>query len=77
MAFLEKKKSKIEKKLNLSNLKLYLIVLLAGIAIGIFVELIQGNYIPKRYYDTEDILVNSIGTIFGGLGYTLIGRKLV
>jgi glycopeptide antibiotics resistance protein len=77
MAFLQKKESAGEKKLNLSNLRLYLVVILAGIAIGVFVELIQGNYIYKRYYDTEDIIVNSIGTVIGGLGYTLIGRKLV
>jgi glycopeptide antibiotics resistance protein len=52
-------------------------VILAGIAVGIFIELIQGNYIYRRYYETEDIIANSIGTIFGGLGYTVIGRKLV
>ena len=77
IGFLSKRKSKEEKKVNLLNLKVYLMVILAGIAIGIFVELIQGNFIYRRYYDPEDIVVNSIGTIFGGISYTLIGRKLV
>ena len=77
IGFLASKKNKTEKKLNLFNLRLYLSVVLAGIIIGILIELIQGNFIYRRYYDLEDIIVNSIGTIFGVYGYTLIGRKLV
>lgn len=75
--FMNRKPSAVEKKLNLSNLKLYVLITLAGIAIGIFVELVQGNFIYRRYYDPEDILVNSFGTIFGVMIYTLTGRKLV
>ncbi|MEO9797386.1 MAG: VanZ family protein [Crocinitomicaceae bacterium] len=77
LGFLQHKKTKLEKKMNLSNLRVYLYIILAGILIGIFVELVQGNFIYRRYYDPEDILVNGIGTIFGAFAYTLIGRKLV
>lgn len=66
-----------EKKMNLSNIRVYLGIVLAGIIIGYSIELIQGNFIYRRYYDNEDVLVNTIGTIFGAIGYTLIGRKLV
>ena len=75
--FLQTIKNKNEKKMNLSNLKVYLYIILSGILIGILVELVQGNFSYRRYYDPEDILVNGIGTIFGAIGYTLIGRKLV
>lgn len=75
--YLVKRKNKADKKMNLSNLKVYLYIILAGILIGILVELVQGNFIYRRYYDPEDILVNGIGTVFGAIGYTLIGRKLV
>jgi glycopeptide antibiotics resistance protein len=75
--FLNKKKTKLEKKMNLSNLKVYLLIILTGILIGVSIELVQGNLIYKRYYDLEDVLVNGIGTIFGAFVYTLIGRKLV
>ena len=75
--FLSGRKNKNEKKLNLSNIRVYLGVVLAGILIGYSVELIQGNFIYRRYYDNEDVVINSIGTIFGVISYTLIGRKLV
>jgi len=63
--------------LNLSKLKMYLILVLVGIAFGIFVELIQGSFIYRRYFDLFDILANSIGSIVGMLIVALIGRKLV
>jgi len=63
--------------MNLSKYRMYLVLILVGITVGIFVELIQGNFIYRRYYDPEDILVNGIGTIFGAFGYSWIGRKLV
>lgn len=75
--FFSQKNSKEEKKMNLSNLSLYIRIVVAGILIGVFVELVQGNFIYKRYYDLEDIIVNGIGTIIGAIIYTLIGRKLV
>ncbi len=63
--------------MNLSNFRLYLGIVLAGIIIGYSIELIQGNFIYRRYYDLEDVVVNTIGTVFGVISYTLIGRKLV
>ena len=63
--------------MNLPNLRVYIGIVLAGILIGYSIELIQGNFIYQRYYDNEDVVVNSIGTIFGVISYTLIGRKLV
>lgn len=71
------KKSGQEKKMNRSNSGLYLTLILVGIGIGYSVELIQGNFIYRRYFDYEDIAVNTFGTIFGAVAYTLIGRKLV
>ena len=67
---------KIKKKLNLSNLQLYGVVILAGILIGYSIELIQGNFIFRRYFDVSDIVMNSFGTIFGVITYSLTGRKL-
>ena len=64
-------------KMNLSDIKVYIIITLAGIAIGLFVELIQGFFIYKRYFDPSDIVANGIGTIFGGIMYRLTGKKLV
>ena len=63
--------------LNLSKLKMYLILVLVGIAFGTFVELVQGSFIYRRYFDLLDILANSIGSIVGMFLVALIGRKLV
>ncbi|MCB9224404.1 MAG: VanZ family protein [Crocinitomicaceae bacterium] len=63
--------------LNLSKIRLYLLVILVVIVIGFIVELIQGNFIYRRYYDPQDIIINGIGTVFGAFMYRLIGRKLV
>ncbi|UKN03414.1 VanZ family protein [Paracrocinitomix mangrovi] len=71
------KKNTVSKFLNLSDFWLYIMVISIGISYGYLIELIQGNFIYQRYYDTEDIIVNGIGTIFGVLGYILIGKKLV
>ncbi len=65
------------KKMNLSNSKLYLIIILTGIAFGIFVELIQGFFIYQRFFGVTDIIANSLGTIFGVILAALIGRKLI
>lgn len=69
--------TKKEEKMNLSQKRLYLILILVGILIGYIVELIQGNFIYRRYFDIMDIIANSFGTIFGTLAYLLIGRKLI
>ena len=67
----------LKNKLNLSKLKMYLILVLVGIAFGTFVELVQGSFIYRRYFDLLDILANSIGSIVGMFLVALIGRKLV
>lgn len=54
-----------------------MLVILVVIVIGFIVELIQGNFIYRRYYDPQDIIINGIGTVFGAFMYRLIGRKLV
>lgn len=64
-------------KLNLLDWKLYITVVLFGIATGYYIELVQGNFIYHRYYDTKDIIVNIFGTIFGVLLYHLIGKKFI
>ncbi|MEX1001482.1 MAG: VanZ family protein [Crocinitomicaceae bacterium] len=61
--------------LNLSVIQMYLMVILIGVIIGYGVELIQENFIYRRYYDTEDVLTNGIGTIFGVITYSWIGKK--
>ena len=65
------------KKMNLSKLKMYLIIILVGISFGIFVELIQGFFIYQRYFGVTDILANSLGTIFGVILTVLTCRKLI
>ena len=77
LAFQHSKKIKSQFLVNLSNPALYMIVILAGIAIGYGIELVQKHYIYQRYYDFEDILVNGIGTIFGAFTFGWTGRKLV
>ena len=68
----------LEKKiLNLSKVGVYMMVILVVIVIGFIVELIQGNFIYRRYYDHQDIIINGFGTVFGAFMYRLIGRKLV
>lgn len=71
------KENKTKKKLNLSDYWLYLKLILVGISIGFVIELIQGNFIPKRYFDYTDIVANSFGTIFGTFLYSWTGRKLI
>lgn len=77
LAFNFKSSSPDKNKMNQNDLRLYGVLILVGIAIGTSIELVQGNFIYRRYFDIEDIVVNVIGTIFGALGYKLIGRKLV
>ena len=67
----------LAKKLNLSQTQLYVLVLLAGICYGTSIELIQGFYGYRRYFDLLDILANTVGTVFGGLTIRLTGIKLV
>lgn len=69
--------SAYKNKLNLSTIKMYLLVGLVGIAYGTIIELIQGFYIYQRFFDALDITANIFGTIFGVLTARLICIKLV
>ena len=66
-----------KKRLNPFPVKMYLILVLVGIAFGFFVELIQGSFIYRRYFDVLDILATTIGSITGMFLVTLMSRKLV
>lgn len=58
------------KRLN-SSLK----ALFIGALYGILIEVIQGNFIPDRYFDKFDILANIIGSLAGLLtGYFSTNR---
>jgi len=62
--------------LNLSVLTLYSLVILAGILLGILIEIVQGIYIYQRHYDIADMVANSFGTIFGVFGFVWTAKKL-
>jgi len=64
-------------KMNGSSLRLYGYVILIGISFGLVIELIQGNYIYRRYFDIYDLWANFFGTIFGGFIFRLIGIKFI
>lgn len=67
----------IKNKMNPLSFGMYLVLILVGMAYGYFVELIQGNFIYQRYYDSSDIIANSFGTIFGVFLLPLMGRKIL
>ena len=67
----------VKKNLNLPALRLYLMLALAGITFGIFVELVQGIFIYRRYFSVTDIIANGFGTVFGLAAVAAIGRKLI
>ncbi|WP_027418050.1 VanZ family protein [Crocinitomix catalasitica] len=58
-----------EIKMNLSKTRLYIVIIIAGIVIGISLELMQEYLIPFRFYDIKDIIINSFGTVFGSIIY--------
>ncbi len=64
-------------KMNLSDMNLYGWVILIGIGFGLMVELIQGNYIFRRYFDIYDLVANLFGTIFGVIMFRLTGIKFI
>jgi len=64
-------------KMNLSFFRMYSWVILIGIGFGLIIELIQGIYIYRRYFDFFDIVANFFGTIFGVFLFALIGIKLI
>lgn len=66
-----------KKKVNLFLPQLYLTLISVGFIFGASIELIQGEFIPKRFFAYDDIVANGIGAIFGGLSYLLMCRKLI
>lgn len=66
-----------ENKMNQSKFRLYGWVILIGISFGLVIELIQGNYIYRRYFDIYDLWANFFGTIFGAVLFSLIGIKFI
>jgi glycopeptide antibiotics resistance protein len=62
-------------KMNLSRPWLYVLVALAGITFGFFVELVQGSFIYRRYFDWGDVVANTFGTVFGLVAMALTSRK--
>ena len=49
-------------------LRWFFLIFIAGCALGIGMEFVQKYYIPRRDFDTEDIIADMIGA---GLGYGL------
>jgi len=39
---------------------------------GLFIEYLQGNFIPNRYFDVYDLIANIIGVIVGLTAHSLI-----
>lgn len=64
-------------KMNLSDMNLYGWVILIGVGFGLTIELIQGNYIYRRYFDVCDLVANFFGTIFGVFIFRLTGIKFI
>ena len=65
-----------EKKMNPFNIKLYLYLIVTCSLIGLIVELIQGNFIFRRFFSWDDAVANTFGTIVGAFGYYWTSRKL-
>ena len=42
---------------------------------GTLIEIVQGNLIPGRFYDINDIYLNSFGAIIGTIVYLFIHRN--
>lgn len=64
-------------KMNLLNFRVYLLLIGTCSVIGFTVEIVQGYFIPKRFFSWDDALANGIGTIFGAFLYNWIGIKLL
>ena len=65
-----------KEKMNLSNYKLYGWVILAGVILGMLIEIVQGAFIYQRHYDVADMVANGIGTIFGVFTFNWTTRFL-
>jgi VanZ family protein len=53
------------KKPQTKILKKFLLITIAGIALGYLLELVQKYFVPNRDYDLWDVLADSIGAISG------------
>lgn len=53
------------KKSQTKILKKFLLITIAGIALGYLLELVQKYFVPNRDYDLWDVLADSIGAISG------------
>jgi VanZ family protein len=62
-------------KKNEPLLKKVVITIAIGISIGYLVEVIQGNFITNRFFDTYDVLANTCGTITGSILFNNIRRN--
>jgi len=47
--------------------KIYVWIALAFVCYGVFIEIIQLNFVPNRSFDLFDILANTVGCAFGGI----------
>ncbi len=46
---------------------MHLWIALAFVFYGVFIEVIQLNFVPNRSFDFFDILANTVGCAFGGI----------
>ena len=53
------------KKSRTKILKKFLLITIAGIALGYLLELVQKYFVPNRDYDMWDVLADSIGAVAG------------
>jgi len=47
--------------------KLHVWIALTFVCYGVFIEIIQLNFVPNRSFDLFDILANTVGCAFGGI----------
>jgi len=63
------------RKVNLTSYLNLSLILLTTISYGYGIEVIQGGFIPGRYYDIYDVAFNSIGAVVGVGVYFLFKKK--
>ena len=63
------------RKLNQFDIRVYLFLTICGIVFGFLVELIQGNFIHRRFFAWDDVIANVAGTIIGAVSYAWISRN--
>lgn len=50
-------------------------IVVSAIIIGLFIEILQGKFIPKRFFSWDDVLANSIGALIGYWTYKWYKKK--